>query len=83
MKKSPEVAGIYRLTMKADSDNFRHSSILGIMRRLEKRGVKMVIYEPADGYKRQIMYRRMDSMPTSILINPQGTRSVPQEGKKK
>lgn len=47
MKKSPEVAGIYRLTMKADSDNFRHSSILGIMRRLEKRGVKMVIYEPA------------------------------------
>ena len=47
MKKSPEVAGIYRLTMKADSDNFRHSSILGIMRRLEKRGVRMVIYEPA------------------------------------
>ena len=47
LKKSPEVAGIYRLTMKADSDNFRHSSILGIMRRLEKRGVKMVIYEPA------------------------------------
>ena len=39
LKKSPEVAGIYRLTMKADSDNFRHSSILGIMRRLEKRGV--------------------------------------------
>ena len=47
MKKAPEVAGIYRLTMKADSDNFRHSSILGIMRRLEKRGVRMVIYEPA------------------------------------
>ena len=47
LKKSPEVAGIYRLTMKADSDNFRHSSILGIMRRLEKRGVRMVIYEPA------------------------------------
>ena len=47
MKQSPGVAGIYRLTMKADSDNFRHSSILGIMRRLEKRGVKMVIYEPA------------------------------------
>lgn len=47
LKKSPEVAGIYRLTMKVDSDNFRHSSILGIMRRLEKRGVRMVIYEPA------------------------------------
>ena len=47
LKKSPEVAGIYRLTMKADSDNFRHSSILGIMRRLERKGVKLVIYEPA------------------------------------
>lgn len=47
LKKSPEVAGIYRLTMKADSDNFRHSSILGIMRRLEMKGVKLVIYEPA------------------------------------
>ncbi|MGP8313502.1 nucleotide sugar dehydrogenase [Enterocloster aldenensis] len=46
LKKSPEVAGIYRLTMKADSDNFRHSSILGIMRRLEMKGVKLVIYEP-------------------------------------
>lgn len=46
-KKSPEVAGIYRLTMKSDSDNFRHSSILGIMNRLEKNGVGMVIYEPA------------------------------------
>ena len=47
LKKSPEVAVIYRLTMKADSDNFRHSSILGIMRRLEMKGVKLVIYEPA------------------------------------
>ena len=47
LKKSHAGAGLYRLTMKAYSDNFRHSSILGIMRRLEKRGVRMVIYEPA------------------------------------
>lgn len=42
----PEIVGIYRLTMKTDSDNFRASSILGIMERLQEANVKMVIYEP-------------------------------------
>jgi UDPglucose 6-dehydrogenase len=46
MEKSPERVGIYRLTMKADSDNFRQSSIRGIINRLRERGVEMVIYEP-------------------------------------
>ena len=74
-KKNPKIVGIYRLTMKTDSDNFRASAIQGIIDRLKEKDVKIIIYEPTldkkefNGCEVITDIKEFDKISDVILVN--------------
>ena len=66
IKKKPKVVGIYRLAMKAGSNNFRSSAVLGVMKRIKAKGIEILVYEPLLQKKTFFNSRVIDNLKTFI-----------------